>query len=41
MDPEFRKAPTSELAEQLNLRDQEQRLVQRTEQVFYDESMEV
>ena len=41
VDPEFRKAPTSELAEQLHLRAQEQMLLQSTEQDFYDESLEV
>lgn len=41
VDPEFRKAPTSAVAEQLHLTEPAQELVQSMEQVFYDESMEV
>jgi len=41
VDPAFRKAPTSELAEALHLKKEQQALVESTDQVMYDESMEV
>jgi raffinose synthase len=39
VDPEHRKAPTSELAQQLHLRKQDQQLLETYDEVFFDGSI--